>query len=73
MGVFGDEHRHSVEYSKSPQLGRRLWRQKMCLLVTSGVNLWGIARAMVANVQVGRLVAGGSTITQQTAKIYITD
>ena len=33
-----------------------------------GVNLWGIARAMVANVQAGRLVAGGSTITQQTAK-----
>lgn len=34
----------------------------------SGVDLRGIARAMLANVRAGRVVQGGSTITQQLAK-----
>ena len=33
-----------------------------------GIDLRGVARAMVANVAAGRLVQGGSTITQQLAK-----
>ncbi|MCR4378805.1 MAG: PBP1A family penicillin-binding protein [Rhodospirillales bacterium] len=33
-----------------------------------GLDLIGIARAMVANVQAGGIVQGGSTITQQAAK-----
>jgi penicillin-binding protein 1A len=33
-----------------------------------GVDVWGIARAMVTNIRVGRFVQGGSTITQQLAK-----
>ncbi|NUM89092.1 MAG: PBP1A family penicillin-binding protein [Bdellovibrionales bacterium] len=33
-----------------------------------GVDIQGIARAMVANLQAGRVVQGGSTITQQVAK-----
>ncbi len=33
-----------------------------------GVDLIGLARAMVANVRAGRIVQGGSTITQQLAK-----
>jgi len=33
-----------------------------------GIDLSGIARAVLANVKAGRVVAGGSTITQQTAK-----
>jgi len=33
-----------------------------------GVDLLGLARAMVANLAAGRLVEGGSTITQQLAK-----
>jgi membrane peptidoglycan carboxypeptidase len=35
-----------------------------------GISLWGIARAMVTNVQSGSVVAGGSTITQQYAKKF---
>lgn len=33
-----------------------------------GVDLIGLARAMVANIRAGRIVQGGSTITQQAAK-----
>lgn len=33
-----------------------------------GVDPWGLARAMYANVRAGRVVQGGSTITQQVAK-----
>jgi len=33
-----------------------------------GIDLLGLARAMVANVRAGRIVQGGSTITQQLAK-----
>jgi penicillin-binding protein 1A len=34
----------------------------------SGVDYWGLARAMFANFKAGRVVQGGSTITQQVAK-----
>lgn len=33
-----------------------------------GVDIPGIVRAMIANIRAGRVVQGGSTITQQTAK-----
>lgn len=33
-----------------------------------GVDIFGITRAAIANIRAGRIVQGGSTITQQTAK-----
>ncbi len=34
----------------------------------AGVDLWGVLRAAVANLKAGRVVQGGSTITQQVAR-----
>ena len=36
-----------------------------------GLDLRGLARATVANIEAGSLVQGGSTITQQLAKTYV--
>ncbi|WP_083581535.1 PBP1A family penicillin-binding protein [Oceanicella actignis] len=45
---------------------RRFWRHW-------GVDPLGLARAMAANLRAGRLVQGGSTLTQQTAKnVFLT-
>ncbi|MBU6297232.1 MAG: PBP1A family penicillin-binding protein [Alphaproteobacteria bacterium] len=38
-----------------------------------GIDPWGILRALVADIQARHWVAGGSTITQQTAKILFTN
>ena len=41
---------------------------------TPGIDLIGIARAMVKNIAAGSIVEGGSTITQQLAKkVFLTD
>ncbi|MDH5541559.1 MAG: PBP1A family penicillin-binding protein [Nitrospinota bacterium] len=38
-----------------------------------GIDLWGIARAAIVNFKAGTIVQGGSTITQQVAKLlYLT-
>ncbi len=37
----------------------------------NGVDYWGILRAAIANFRAGRVVQGGSTITQQVAKSLI--
>ena len=37
----------------------------------SGVDIFGIARAFIANIKAGRVVQGGSTITQQVAKSFL--
>jgi penicillin-binding protein 1C len=37
----------------------------------AGISVRGVARALVANVRAGRVVEGGSTITQQVAKLLL--
>ncbi len=71
IGVFfAREHRAYVTFDDVPRAwvsaitaaeDQRFWDH-------NGVDFWGITRAMVRNVQAGRMVAGGSTLTQQTAK-----
>ncbi|MEC8422671.1 MAG: biosynthetic peptidoglycan transglycosylase, partial [Myxococcota bacterium] len=71
LGVFfSREHREYVAKDRVPQAWKdaivasedqRFFRHR-------GVDPRGIARAMMQNIQAGRLVAGGSSLTQQTAK-----
>ena len=35
----------------------------------SGIDPWGIARAMVSNIKAGKMIEGGSTLTQQLVKV----
>ena len=71
IGVFfAREHRDYVAYERIP----KAWVQ--AIVAAEDQRFWdhpgfdakGIARAMKANVEAGRVVAGGSTLTQQTAK-----
>lgn len=71
LGVFFDQaHRQYVDYQEIP-------KNFVNALVASEDNLFfshfgfdpvGIARAAIKNVQAGKVVQGGSTLTQQTAK-----
>ena len=71
IGVFfAREHRTYVPFDEIPSAwvtaivaaeDQRFWDHV-------GIDPFGIARAMLANVRAGRMVAGGSTLTQQTAK-----
>ena len=71
IGVFfSREHRRYVPYDEIP----RAWIDAIVAAEDErffehhGVDLRGIARAMWMNLRAGRVVAGGSTLTQQTAK-----
>ena len=71
IGVFfAREHRTYVPFDDIPRSwisaiiaaeDQRFWDH-------GGVDFRGIGRAMWSNLQAGRMVAGGSTLTQQTAK-----
>ncbi len=68
--LFDSEHRVYVPYEKIPEA----WVQAITAAEDQrffshpGVDPLGISRAMWANLKAGRVVAGGSTLTQQTAK-----
>ena len=70
MGEFYSERRIEVPYSRFP-------KQLVMAFVAAedarffehpGVDLFGIVRAFVRNVEAGEIVEGGSTITQQVVK-----
>lgn len=71
IGVFFQEsHRQYIPYERMPKFfidaivaseDQKFWRHY-------GLDFQGLIRAMKANVKAGRVVQGGSTITQQTAK-----
>ncbi len=71
IGVFfGAEHRQYVTYEELPKafVQAIVSAEDKNFFHHHGVDPRGIARAMIANIKAGRIVAGGSTITQQTAK-----
>ena len=71
IGVFfAHEHREYVPYQRIPKacVQALTSSEDKRYFEHSGVDLLGISRAMLKNLQAGGVVAGGSTLTQQTAK-----
>jgi penicillin-binding protein 1A len=71
LGVFFDTaHRQYVSYSEIPQnfVNAMVASEDNRFFSHIGFDIVGIGRAMLKNIQAGRVVQGGSTLTQQTAK-----
>ncbi len=71
IGVFfAQEHRDYVPFDAIPDscVDAIVASEDKRFFEHHGVDPMGIARAMLQNVQAGGVVAGGSTLTQQTAK-----
>jgi membrane peptidoglycan carboxypeptidase len=71
LGVFFDTaHRRYVDYRDIPPdfINALVAAEDERFFSHPGFDLLGIARATVRNVQARRIVQGGSTLTQQTAK-----
>lgn len=68
--IFQDSHRQYLPYAKLPQtfIKAIVAAEDHTFFTHYGVDLLAIARAMIANLQAGRVVQGGSTLTQQAAK-----
>lgn len=71
LGVFFDTaHRQYVSYSEIPKnfVNAMVASEDNRFFTHIGFDVIGIGRAMIKNIQAGRVVQGGSTLTQQTAK-----
>jgi membrane peptidoglycan carboxypeptidase len=68
--LFQDFHRQYLDYEQIPKnfVSAIVAAEDKHFFSHYGVDIPGIVRAMIANYQAGRIVQGGSTITQQTAK-----
>jgi membrane peptidoglycan carboxypeptidase len=71
IGVFFEtSHRQYVSYAEIPRdfINAIVSSEDNTFFEHHGFDFSGVLRAMVANIRAGRVVQGGSTITQQTAK-----
>ncbi len=71
IGVFFEKtHRKHIRYQEIPKsfVKALIATEDKHFFEHSGFDLKAIVRSMVANIQAGRVVQGGSTLTQQTAK-----
>jgi len=70
LAELGLEKREIVEMKDVPQrvIDAFLSAEDDKFFEHKGVDYWGLSRAMFANFKAGRVVQGGSTITQQVAK-----
>ena len=71
LGVFfADSHRRYLEYREIPQhfVNALVAAEDNRFFSHFGFDVIGIARAAIANIEAGRIVQGGSTLSQQTAK-----
>lgn len=71
LGVFFDTaHRQYVKFDEIPEnfVNALVASEDDRFFEHFGFDIIGITRAMIKNIQAGRVVQGGSTLTQQTAK-----
>jgi penicillin-binding protein 1A len=70
IGEFFKERRYLIPYEKIPELIVRSFisAEDDRFFEHSGINIFSMVRASIANFKAGRVVQGGSTITQQVAK-----
>lgn len=70
LAVLAKERRQVVTLDEIPKrvLDAFLSAEDDAFFQHTGVDYWGILRATFANVKAGKVVQGGSTITQQVAK-----
>lgn len=73
IGEIYNEKRYVVPFERIPPLLIKavLATEDASFFTHSGIDLKGIARAAIQNLQAGHVVAGGSTITQQVAKSFV--
>jgi membrane peptidoglycan carboxypeptidase len=71
IGVFfQDAHRQYIQYNQIPDdfINAIVASEDNNFFEHIGVDIPGVIRALIANIKAGKIVQGGSTITQQTAK-----
>ncbi|KPJ97297.1 MAG: glycosyl transferase family 51, partial [Desulfobacterales bacterium SG8_35] len=71
IGVFFQEaHRQYIQFDKIPKdfVNALVAAEDNSFFEHFGVDIPGVLRALLANIKAGKIVQGGSTITQQTAK-----
>jgi membrane peptidoglycan carboxypeptidase len=71
IGVFfQDAHRQYIQYEEIPQdfVNAIIASEDNNFFDHFGVDIPGVLRALLANIKAGRVVQGGSTLSQQTAK-----
>jgi penicillin-binding protein 1A len=71
IGVFFKEaHRQYIQFHDIPKdfVNAIVAAEDNSFFTHFGVDISGVLRAFLANIRAGRIVQGGSTITQQTAK-----
>lgn len=74
IGTFGDLHEDTVSAEDLPQhvIHALMAVEDRRFFYHFGVDVLGLARAFFTNYQAGRIVQGGSTVTQQLAKNILT-
>lgn len=75
VATFGEIYGETIPYEQLPKslIQAVLATEDRRFFAHGGVDVLGVARAMVVNARAGRVVQGGSTITQQLAKnIFLT-
>jgi membrane peptidoglycan carboxypeptidase len=71
IGVFFQEaHRQYIQYDEIPEsfINAIIASEDNNFEKHFGIDIPGVLRALIANIKAGKIVQGGSTITQQTAK-----